>query len=117
MPPRRVGGQPLHPIYPHPLVHENVDAPELGHGRLDQVLNRLRAGRVADDRHDAAPRGRRQGLRRLLEHAAIPRADGHVDAFARQLLGDRLADALASARDDRHLSGQSQIHAKPSREP
>ena len=56
---------------------------ELGHGRFDQILNRLRAGRIADDRHDAAPCSSREGLRRLLEHAAIPRADGHVDAFAR----------------------------------
>src|SRR5262249_12258851 len=36
----------------------------------------------------------------------------HIDAFARQLKGDRLADALAAARDDRHLAGQSQIHVK-----
>ncbi len=36
-----------------------------------------------------------------------------VIVFARQLLGDRLADALAPARDDRHLPSQSQVHAQP----
>src|SRR5438552_5053851 len=101
-----------HPTRRRRIVHENIDPPELGHGRLDRILTGLRAGRVADDRNDAAPRGRRQRLRRLLEHAAIPRADRHVDAFARQLLCDRLADALAPARDDRDLPGQSQIHVQ-----
>src|SRR5262245_43070954 len=51
----------------------------------------------------------------LLQHPAVAGADRHIHARARQFLGDRLADALAAACDDRHFPARPRTMCQPSR--
>src|SRR5207244_1075809 len=70
----------------------------------------LFAGDVGGEGQDA-PVGRgRQLPRRCLEISLGSRDDRHIDAFARQFPRNGLANAPATARHNRMLALQSEVH-------
>ena len=97
------------------VVHEHVQAPELGHGRLDGLGTELRASDVAGDRY-AAPAFALDEARRLLRVLSLVKIDdGHICAFAREEDRDGTADAAVAAGDQRHLALEPAAAAKTGR--
>ena len=93
---RRVGGADAG------VVDEDVDAPELLDGGVDERLAVLGLGDVGGDRDRAAAR-RLDELLGLLELLDAPRAERDVGAGLSQRLGERHPEAGRGAGDDRDL--------------
>src|SRR4029079_19343677 len=78
------------------VVHQHVDAAPALHRRRDGAVDLVRGAHVGR----TGP-GRAELLRRLLERLGPAPHEHHVRALRGEAFGDRAADALARARDDR----------------
>src|SRR5205085_3631483 len=92
------------------VVHENVDAPELPVGALDEVLRLGFLREVGRDGEHLAAARAPELVRRFIEHVLAARADRDIAAFAHEGERDALADAFAAAGDAGELALQLQIH-------
>ena len=96
---RRVGGPDAG------VVDEDVDAPELLDGGVDERLAVLGLGDVGGDR-DRPPARRLDELLGLLQLLDAPRAERDVGAGLSQRLGERHPEARRGSGDDRDLAVQ-----------
>jgi hypothetical protein len=85
--------------------HDDVDAAPLRPGRVDQRLQLLLARHVAGHGEDVESLLLQVGLR-CLAGIGLAGGDGDLGPAARQLLGDRLADAAGRACDEGDLAAQ-----------
>src|SRR5262249_39907545 len=99
----------------HPgVVHQDVQAAQVGDGLPDQRGGLLRVGHVGADGHRlaAAVLDRRDDGLGLLAPAAV--VDRHVGAPLGQREGGGPADAPRRAGDQRHLTLQLHVHSSSS---
>ena len=91
------------------VVHENVQAPEVRRGVVDEAFDIVAPAHVGDAREGLAA-GRFDGGLRLLERSLAARADPDPGAFLSEFLRDCLAEAEARCRHRGNLVFQSEIH-------
>ena len=91
------------------VVDEEVDPAERLGGARDEVAYLLGIGDVGPLRvDDGAVRAQLLGRRQHL--VLVPCADRHAHALAHELAGDRGADPLRAAGDERAASFETELH-------
>src|ERR1043166_4039253 len=95
------------------VVDHDVDAAERLVRLGDEILRIQVLSEIRRDGDDLAVRlaGNRRG--RFLERPGPARADGNVDAFAREAERDAASDPLAPAGHQRGLALKPEIHNSP----
>ena len=84
-------------------VDQDVEAPQIVHGRRDQPLGRLAGADVDGERDDPAPQRAQRGCR-ALELVGAPRSEHQVGALHRQRPRNPQPEAAAAAGDNGHLA-------------
>src|SRR5947209_2107133 len=92
------------------IVDHDVDAAERLGALLDEAPGVGVLPQIGRNSHDLAAGFLRNFCRRGLERLLAPRADRDVDAFLRQHPCDALADAFATAGDERGLALELEVH-------
>ena len=95
-------------------VDQDVHPAEVGDGLLHHRADRVVVARVCRDRHDVLARRLGEFGSGRLQRLSAPSDERHVDALRSEGARDGLPDAATTARDDRALAGQLQVHGRPS---